>query len=99
MGSAGIRRRKRVRHLNKVSDQAVPGHRDLIPPTMWPADGSGFEPSNFSPAGSMQRQWLMFSAACTGRTRRVRLMAWFTIVVFGLPMVLAVLLQLFHVVL
>lgn len=44
-------------------------------------------------------QWVMFSAARTGRTRRVRLMSWFTVVVFGVPLVLTVVLQLFHLIL
>jgi len=57
MGSRGIRRRKPVHHLPKVSDRETPSPDDLVPPVMWPSKGSGFEADPFSPAGTAQRYW------------------------------------------
>lgn len=51
MGSRGIRRRKPVHHLPKVSDRETPSPDDLIPPVMWPSKGSGFEADPVQPCG------------------------------------------------
>lgn len=75
MGSRGIRRRKPVHHLPKVSSRDLPTENDLIPPhIMWPAKGSGFDPSAFSPAGSAQRGWRLTQGLA--RNRRTRWLVW-----------------------
>lgn len=53
-----MRRRKPIRHLRLVDDEALgwPSAEET-PPIMWSGPGSGFEADPFSPAGRMQREW------------------------------------------
>src|SRR5437763_16585906 len=93
VGSSGIRRRKPARHLPKLSDRDVSTGESPIPPVMWPANGSGFEPSNFSPAGGAQKQWLFLTAARHGYSRETRGIRWFGFCLLGVVLALTLVIQ------
>ena len=45
----------------------IEARNDLIPPgVMWPEEGSGYEANQYSPAGTIQREW-WFNRALANR--------------------------------
>lgn len=76
----------------KLRGQLSPPSGDGPPGVMWPDEGSGFEPSAYSPAGQMSRDSMIASnlrddPAGTGRA--IRNLILFVIAVFVLIIVVA----------
>jgi hypothetical protein len=86
VGSKGSRPRKKRRPSRAAATGPAWNEE---PPVMWPAAGSGFEASSFSPAGRAQQVWAFARGASSSEGCR-RIAVRLLVVLFVLVLILTV---------